>query len=991
MHTQPPSRAAILSALALVALALTPRSAHAQAPAPPTSAQTSTVGTNADEADAAFRLGNEAYKRRDYRAALAHYFTSNRLAPNYRVLFNIARCYESLSEPVQAYRYYSAFAQQATKDAERQAASAALDRVKDQVALLEITSTPPGATIYLNRKNLGSYGVTPQVLAVEPGAYTVLFEREGYRSASSAPQQIKRGQRVAIKQALEPREGLIRLDGRGEVTLKIDAQPEARVTLPHEVTLPLGEHVFRVRRPGFAQATLRGEAVEGRETTLSVRLQRQTAALVVRVNEANAAVLLDGKLVGFAPIVLNQVPVGEHELEIRAEGFSPERRTLRLRPNAREELDVELRAGDEIAAASRVLETTAEAPASVSLISLQELRGFAYTGTADALTGTRGIYFSSDDNYTLPGLRGYAPFGQYGNRLLVQIDGHTLNENWIGASFQQYELLTDLYGLERIEVARGPGSVLYGSGAFFGVINLVSADPTSYSPTRIGVTALEDGMARGYAHVRQRFKDGGVQLSAGMIHAQPRDYTSQAYVGSAEAPDGTARGAGEMTAATARAKIRWKDLTLHAHWHQRDKGVRTGAFQTIFGDPRTRQADRRGYVDLRWQKQVSARVALNARAFYDYYGYEGDFAYTEAQGGLYQERYAGHWAGAELRASSRLWTGARLDAGAEGKRHFTSRIDATSALSAEQSFTLSFPYSTGSIFAILRQEIGEDLSMSLGGRLDAWLYDGLPDAQGAGDEARTITNANPRLALIWRPGAEDKTIFKLLGGRAFRAPSIYELTYNDGGLTQIPSPQLEPETIYTGELEVTQRLPRDLSLTGSLYTNRIGNRIEQVGGGSMADPLRYINATSQLWTVGAELELRRVFRNGWMLAAQYAFQRTREGGFSDAFTSDTPIPNSPAHMASLKTIIPVVGRSTTLASRFSFLSAPDDRDGNTLDPALIVDLAISGRVPSLPFTYALGARNLLDWRAPMPVGEALRDRAIPNSGRTFMLDVAAEF
>jgi hypothetical protein len=65
----------------------------------------------------------------------------------------------------------------------------------------------------------------------------------------------------------------------------------------------------------------------------------------------------------------------------------------------------------------------------------------------------------------------------------------------------------------------------------------------------------------------------------------------------------------------------------------------------------------------------------------------------------------------------------------------------------------------------------------------------------------------------------------LLGGRAFRAPSIYELYYNDDGFTQIPSPDLDPELVYSAELEHTHRFSPTVSARASAYTNYVTDLI----------------------------------------------------------------------------------------------------------------------------------------------------------------------
>ena len=70
---------------------------------------------------------------------------------------------------------------------------------------------------------------------------------------------------------------------------------------------------------------------------------------------------------------------------------------------------------------------------------------------------------------------------------------------------------------------------------------------------------------------------------------------------------------------------------------------------------------------------------------------------------------------------------------------------------------------------------------------------------------------NPRAALIY--SLDDATTFKGLYGRAFRAPNLYELYAQDGGLTQKPSRRLRPETIESFELVAERRLARNFRST----------------------------------------------------------------------------------------------------------------------------------------------------------------------------------
>src|SRR5205823_10991238 len=119
-------------------------------------------------------------------------------------------------------------------------------------------------------------------------------------------------------------------------------------------------------------------------------------------------------------------------------------------------------------------ESVEDAPASVTIIPSQELRGMGYPTVWAALRGVRGVYLSDDRGYATVGFRGFSRPGDYGNRVLVLLDGQPMNDNWVWSSYVGYDLRTDIDDVERIEVVRGPGSVLYGTGAFSGVINVVT-------------------------------------------------------------------------------------------------------------------------------------------------------------------------------------------------------------------------------------------------------------------------------------------------------------------------------------------------------------------------------------------------------------------------------------------------------------------------------------------------------------------------------------
>ncbi len=67
--------------------------------------------------------------------------------------------------------------------------------------------------------------------------------------------------------------------------------------------------------------------------------------------------------------------------------------------------------------------------------------------------------------------------GQRGTRILLLEDGMRLNSFRRQQDFGELPALVDVNGVDRVEVVRGPASVLYGSDAIGGVVNIISQTP----------------------------------------------------------------------------------------------------------------------------------------------------------------------------------------------------------------------------------------------------------------------------------------------------------------------------------------------------------------------------------------------------------------------------------------------------------------------------------------------------------------------------------
>src|ERR1700737_269716 len=129
---------------------------------------------------------------------------------------------------------------------------------------------------------------------------------------------------------------------------------------------------------------------------------------------------------------------------------------------------------DSVYGASGFMQKVTEAPASVTIITSEEIQRYGYRTLADILRSVRGFYVSNDRNYSYLGVRGYGLPGDYNSRITLLIDGHRLNDNIFDGALIGTEFPIDVDLIDRVEVIRGPNSSLYVASAFLGVINVIT-------------------------------------------------------------------------------------------------------------------------------------------------------------------------------------------------------------------------------------------------------------------------------------------------------------------------------------------------------------------------------------------------------------------------------------------------------------------------------------------------------------------------------------
>ena len=152
-----------------------------------------------------------------------------------------------------------------------------------------------------------------------------------------------------------------------------------------------------------------------------------------------------------------------------------------------------LMAEEVVVTATRFSDRYVDTPVNMTVISAEDIRQSSAKTVADILAEQAGIaihdFFGNNAAATTIDLRGFGITG--GQNTLILLDGRRVTD--IDLSGVQWSAVP-LNAVERIEIVRGGGAVLYGDGATAGVINIITR-----SPAKVGNGITVQGRLGSYA------------------------------------------------------------------------------------------------------------------------------------------------------------------------------------------------------------------------------------------------------------------------------------------------------------------------------------------------------------------------------------------------------------------------------------------------------------------------------------------------------------
>jgi len=292
-------------------------------------ASTFTLPVSADsatEAQLQYELGAELYRQGRYAEALERFVASHRLVPNANVVLNIVQTFAYLNRHEEAYNWNETLIEVAKDDSQRQSALSRRSELGKKVAVIDATTSPPGAELFVDRTELGSVGHSPRRIAVKPGDHTVIARLANYDDATM-PTRVGLGSTTSVALQLRPVVGVVRVssDPAG-ATIRDELSGRVLGKTPIQLQLPVGESSLALELAGWVSQTKRVAVTRESPVDVAVTLQRaasSVAVLSVNGNVDGATVFFDGRPVGVTPLSLGALPAGVALLDIRAPGREP--------------------------------------------------------------------------------------------------------------------------------------------------------------------------------------------------------------------------------------------------------------------------------------------------------------------------------------------------------------------------------------------------------------------------------------------------------------------------------------------------------------------------------------------------------------------------------------------------------------------------------------------------------------------------------------------
>lgn len=567
------------------------------------------------------------------------------------------------------------------------------------------------------------------------------------------------------------------------------------------------------------------------------------------------------------------LPTGTHKVEGRLLGYKTQTRTIRLltaETNVNFILDPESAQLQEVIVTGLTTGSTVkDSPVPIMTYNKIQWLQTSSTNLVDAVGKLPGMsQITTGVGLSKPVIRGLGF-----NRVITVHDGVRQEDNQWG---EEHALQIDEYSIERYEIIKGSGSLLYGSDGLGGVMSLISARPpdagvlkgqilTNYQSNNgmIGVSGVVEGTT-------QKGLFGRVRMSTKSAGNYRNQYDGRVY--------GSAYREFDINGSVG-INRKWGYSQLYfSNWHQDINVVtgerdRSGRFQELVQVSSDSEALRpvseatlrgRAIEPANYQNLNNLKVSWNTFAKVGSGNISAIVSYSQNR----RQEFASTLTPGQPALYfylQNVFYDLKYYFGGRNGWDFTIGSNGLWQYNQNKGLEILYPgyRSWDSGLFLFAQKKTDRLTVNGGLRMDIRqmrinkLYAGADGAftetASAGAETRFLglnkTYSNPTASLGATYALSSRWTVKMNVGRGFRAPSTPELSANGEHAGtfryEIGSPNLLSETSFQADLGINYESP-DVSVTASLFQNRINNYtysekvLDRFGRDSIVNPSRPI-------------------------------------------------------------------------------------------------------------------------------------------------------
>jgi outer membrane receptor protein involved in Fe transport len=684
-----------------------------------------------------------------------------------------------------------------------------------------------------------------------------------------------------------------------------------------------------------------------------------------------------------------------------------------------------------ITASGGVAESSDLAPANVYTVLASEIVNNGWRSVAEVLEHVPGLYVVDDYVTANVAVRGASGGLRAGTRIMkVMINGTDVSfrpdsNALIGPEFIPIEVV------ERIEIARGPLSALYGANAFLATVNVVTIDPD-----RLGGQADAHGSARPHnggtsvgggvagvvtgrigEHLKLLLSTSYDHIDRGGLTLRPtfnQTTTTSPKLFSGSPTSGTDLSRpisvfGRVTGATGD----FGDVSVQGGLQQADS---VGNFQlgSVLTN-RTREVLRNEWVEGQFNGRLTKLISTTLTLGYSHGAPAGnDQLYVtsiptatmpETYNSYFTRNFGYDALDGKLSVTVTPRTNLRVSGGVDVARESHDTLSYTQHYLADENGITAgtvVPINpANSPATVIVRKIAPNLHGS---------FDPIPSVRLSADGRVDFINLFDK-QISWRGAAGwrilPKLVVKVIGGRAFQTPSTVFLYAHGGfgtadiiGSRVVPGPQLVPQVVTSYELVLNYLFGDNLVINGAVYVQSIENQITFLPNGQgfvarnqgTADSYGgELNITARVWRLEPYARIsKQSFRN-----------YPSRGEFDNGPVVPPPLVPAFWAMAGVRATVPSPHLTFDLnwrgvgergASQGNIFL--NDSGTSYALPAYydLVDVAVTGSLPTLGkgrdtrVTFAV--RNVLD-KIHFEPGFGGID--IPSMGRIFQLGLTQAF